>query len=113
MTLSEQLDAHINEVETQTLTQPHITTTPTKVIPLVTVEPTTSNLTTGILDFKLNMLSVANERLAEGKNYLEIKELKDLNSIVKDLEASQNKDTSGPTVNILVQNMIDKYSDDI
>jgi len=104
MTLSEQL----------AMQQIQPTTPASLVLPdTATATTTGKSLPEEINTFKLSMIAVANERLEEGKNYLDTKELKDLNSIVKDLEASTLRDTSGPTINIVVQNMLNSFSDDI
>lgn len=45
--------------------------------------------------------------------YLEVKELKDITKMVIDLEGSYKDKNHGPTVNILVQNLTERYKDDI
>jgi len=124
MTIAQQLEDKLREhelqlqaeaqAEQQTADTPHkpiVTIVPNK----PTQPPQLEDLQHGIHTFKTNMLTWANDQLKDNSSYLEIKEMKDLNSIVKDLEASTLKkdDTSGTTVNILVQNMLDKYHDDI
>jgi len=113
MTIADQLEAKLKEHVAQH-TNTNLTTTPTKPTTSI-VSPPPTTLEDGILTFKHNMLDWANNQLKDNSSYLEIKEMKDLNSIVKDLEASTLKkdDTSTTTVNILVQNMLDRYKDDI
>ena len=106
LTMTEQLDLKL-----RSQAQPP----PLTLLPKATNQPKTptSTLVSDIALFKANMLQWANQTLEEGKNYLDIKEMKDLNSIVKDIEqSSQVKDTV-PNINILVQNMLDLNKDDI
>jgi len=65
-----------------------------------------------INSFKVDAVKYAREQIAEA-DFLEVKEFKDLVAIVSTVETSlkDNKDT-GPTINILVQNLSEKFRDD-
>jgi len=83
--------------------------------------PTTiinSNLPTEILtkieEFKTSAIEHALNFMANDAKYAETKELKDMVSIVDTIEKSYTgRDDSKTTINIAMQNMVKKYSDDI
>lgn len=65
-----------------------------------------------INSFKVGAIKYANQQL-EDAEFLEVKEFKDLVSIVSTVETSlkDSKDT-GPSINILIQNLSEKFTDD-
>ena len=66
----------------------------------------------GIQKFKSEVIKYANEALSKSK-YLEVKEVKDLTTIITMIEnSSNNKADANPTINILVQNILDRQKDD-
>jgi len=96
MTLIENLEKRLEDIPQPT--QPIV---PTKPI----------DISTSIVSFKENVVKYANEAL---EDTLDIKEVKDLTSIITMIENSlsdTNKDAN-PTINILVQNILDKQKDD-
>lgn len=62
-----------------------------------------------IADAKLSLVQEVQSRIANEKGYLEIKDLKDLSSILLNLE-DKKAGSNTPTVSILVQNLVSKFS---
>ena len=95
MTLIENLEKRLEDIPRPT--QPIV---PTKPI----------DISTSIVSFKENVVKYANEAL---EDTLDIKEVKDLTSIITMIENSlSDKTDANPTINILVQNILDKQKDD-
>jgi len=73
-----------------------------------------------IEDFKESAIAWAKHQLDTDKNrpisILDVKEVKDLTSIVTNIEATyrakDDDDAKGVTVNVLVQNIVDRFKDD-
>jgi len=76
-------------------------------------EPINPKIIQNINNFKDRAVAYALESITDPQ-YLEIKEFKDLVSIVDTIEKSvKPKDNDqAPTVNILIQNLMEKFSDD-
>jgi hypothetical protein len=81
---------------------------PSKSLP---VEKSSNTLEEDILELKKEAVKYIKEQLSES-HLLDIKEFKDLVSSIKALEDG-NKTQQGPTVNILVQNLTERFRDDI
>ena len=65
-----------------------------------------------IASFKKEIIAYAKEQMADS-HLLEIKEAKELMAIVSSVEASlKDIKSTGPTINILVQQLAEKYQDD-
>ena len=81
--------------------------------------PSVSQVLLDIGEFKESAIMWARKALQDDINssmpILEIKEVKDLTQIVTQIEnsyKSQEQDSGTTTVNILVQNLVNKYDDD-
>ena len=65
-------------------------------------------------EFKELALDHALNFMKNDARFSEVKEFKDIVAIVDSLEKSYNKTTdSGPTINILVQNLMERFKDDV
>jgi len=77
------------------------------------VPKTTEELLADVEDFKHLAVAHAVKFMREDARFAEVKEFKDMVAIVDSIEKSY-KDTKeqGPTVNILIQNLAEKFKDD-
>lgn len=65
-------------------------------------------------EFKELALDHALRFMKNDARFAEVKEFKDIVAIVDSLEKSYSKSTdSGPTINILVQNLMERFKDDV
>ena len=83
---------------------------------LVTIQPSPEKKTPqeSIDEFKELALDHALNFMKNDARFSEVKEFKDIVAIVDSLEKSYNKMTdSGPTINILVQNLMERFKDDV
>jgi hypothetical protein len=78
--------------------------------------PTTSDLTVTekIEKFKEDALEHCLTFMSQQAEFAEVKEFKDIVAIVDSIEKSykSTKDT-GPTINIMIQNLMERFSDDV
>jgi hypothetical protein len=61
---------------------------------------------------KTNIIKEAKRWSIEDIDQAEVKEIKEMVALVDSVEKSYKPEQSGPTINILVQNMMDKFQDD-
>ena len=67
-----------------------------------------------LAEVKDKLISTCKAMVDQYGIYTDVKELKDLTKVITDLEASY-KDTKdqGPTINVLVQNITERFKDDV
>ena len=87
-----------------------VPTTTSTIVPATTEH---NSLIEDIMEFKRLALAQAMHFIKEEAKFAEVKEFKDIVSIVDSIDKSL-KDTidTGPTVNIMVQNIVEKFKDD-
>lgn len=93
-------------------------TVPVKIVhPMLQPEPSTHDddqhqLTTNITDFKKRMVKECLHRLKNEGRMIETKQLRELAQIVDIVDKSLKTNVEGNNVNVLIQNIINKYGDD-
>ena len=110
---------------TEATTNEHLATTPlvTTTTPLVT---TTTSLATStsnqeedqtimedINTFKQAAIKKAILFMSNKADYASVREIKDMTSLVMEIEKSYKGTETGPTVNVLVQNITERFKDDV
>ena len=67
-----------------------------------------------LAEVKEQLISTCKTIVEQQGAYTDVKELKDITKVITDLEASY-KDTKdqGPTINVLVQNITERFKDDV
>ena len=83
---------------------------PATIVPTTTVV-TADTILDDILEFKKNAIAHAKEFMANDVRFSEVKEFKDMVAVVTTLEASL-KEQKQPIVNVLVQNLTERFKDD-
>lgn len=105
---SEEWNKRSNIITTaEIVNQPeHSEQKPTNQIVLTTIEDK-------IKEFKEKAVDAALSFINKDVRFAEVKEFKDMVAIVDSIDKSLQKGTdSGPTVNILIQNLTERYQDD-
>lgn len=85
--------------------------------PMLQPEPSTYDddkhqLTSNITDFKKRMVKECLHRLRNEGRMLEVKNLRELAQIVDIIDKSLKATSDGQNVNVLIQNIVNKYGDD-
>ena len=77
----------------------------------ISTQPQSELTTQDIVDDAKRKLAIyARDALAEG-SFLEVKEVKELSAIISNLD-DKKASTQGPTVNVLVQNLVSRFAEE-
>jgi len=79
---------------------------------IVTTEDSHEDLMADIDTFKKEVVAKALDFIKNHAQYAEVKELKDMVAIVDSVEKSYKDTNTGPTINVLIQNLTERLKDD-
>jgi uncharacterized protein (DUF433 family) len=90
----------------------YLVETPSQAIVLAATKETNEDLMADIDKFKREVVAKALDFIKNHAQYAEVKELKDMVAIVDSVEKSYKDTNTGPTINVLVQNLTENFKDD-